>query len=191
MARQTHLARRFFGALWPGKPDADRRRVGRDRAQRAGARRSGSACRTTTAATRSTSRATSRRMLAEHRRTRAIRAGPRPRCCTTSASSTAASACSGACCATLAGAAAGHDMAEAWSEKRGVTRQFGLYLRHPELGAQPHPDVRRQPRGRAVGRGAPGPRPLADHRPARASSSRRSPPPTTTEPHGRCLTCGW
>jgi hypothetical protein len=22
MARQTHLARRFFGALWPGKPDA-------------------------------------------------------------------------------------------------------------------------------------------------------------------------
>jgi hypothetical protein len=36
--------------------------------------------------------------------------------------------------ATLAGAAAGHDMAEAWSEKRGVTRRFGLYLRHAELG---------------------------------------------------------
>jgi len=38
--------------------------------------------------------------------------------------------------ATLAGAAAGHHMAEAWSTKRGVTRRVGLYLRHPELGAE-------------------------------------------------------
>jgi hypothetical protein len=38
--------------------------------------------------------------------------------------------------ATLAGAAAGHEMAEAWSTKRGITRRVGLYLRHPELGAQ-------------------------------------------------------
>jgi hypothetical protein len=37
--------------------------------------------------------------------------------------------------ATVAGAAAGHDMAEAWSGKRGITRRVGLYLRHPELGA--------------------------------------------------------
>lgn len=37
--------------------------------------------------------------------------------------------------ATLAGAAAGHEMADAWSEQRGITRKFGLYLRHPELGA--------------------------------------------------------
>jgi hypothetical protein len=37
--------------------------------------------------------------------------------------------------ATLAGSAAGHDMAEPWSQKRGVTRRFGLYLQHPELGA--------------------------------------------------------
>lgn len=37
--------------------------------------------------------------------------------------------------ATLAGAAAGHDMAESWSAKRGITRRVGLYLRHPELGA--------------------------------------------------------
>jgi hypothetical protein len=36
--------------------------------------------------------------------------------------------------ATLAGAAAGHDMAEVWSEKRGITRRVGLYLRHAELG---------------------------------------------------------
>lgn len=38
--------------------------------------------------------------------------------------------------ATVAGAAAGHDMADVWSEKRGITRRVGLYLRHPELGAQ-------------------------------------------------------
>jgi hypothetical protein len=25
-------------------------------------------------------------------------------------------------------------MAEAWSQKRGLTRRFGLYLRHAELG---------------------------------------------------------
>jgi hypothetical protein len=37
--------------------------------------------------------------------------------------------------ATLAGGAAGHDMAEVWSAKRGITRRVGLYLRHPELGA--------------------------------------------------------
>lgn len=36
--------------------------------------------------------------------------------------------------ATLAGAAAGHDLAEVWSTRRGVTRRVGLYLRHPELG---------------------------------------------------------
>ena len=38
--------------------------------------------------------------------------------------------------ATIAGALAGHDMAEAWSAKRGITRRVGLYLRHPELGAE-------------------------------------------------------
>jgi hypothetical protein len=37
--------------------------------------------------------------------------------------------------ATLAGSAAGHDMADAWSAKRGITRRVGLYLRHGELGA--------------------------------------------------------
>ncbi len=37
--------------------------------------------------------------------------------------------------ATVAGAAAGRDMADAWSEKSGFTRRVGLYLRHPELGA--------------------------------------------------------
>ena len=36
--------------------------------------------------------------------------------------------------ATLAGMAAGHDMADAWSAKQGITRRVGLYLRHGELG---------------------------------------------------------
>jgi hypothetical protein len=37
--------------------------------------------------------------------------------------------------ATLAGAAAGRSSAEAWSTKGGFTRRVGLYLRHPDLGA--------------------------------------------------------
>jgi hypothetical protein len=37
--------------------------------------------------------------------------------------------------ATMAGGAAGHDWADAWSSKRGITRRFGLYLKHPELGS--------------------------------------------------------
>ena len=37
--------------------------------------------------------------------------------------------------ATVAGALAGHGIAEAWSSSRGCTRRAGLYLRHHELGA--------------------------------------------------------
>jgi hypothetical protein len=37
--------------------------------------------------------------------------------------------------ATVCGAVAGRDMADAWSERSGFTRRVGLYLRHPELGA--------------------------------------------------------
>ncbi|HEV3452268.1 MAG TPA: hypothetical protein VG869_13865 [Acidimicrobiia bacterium] len=37
--------------------------------------------------------------------------------------------------ATLAGGAAGHEWAETWSTRRGITRRVGLYLRHGELGA--------------------------------------------------------
>jgi hypothetical protein len=37
--------------------------------------------------------------------------------------------------ATVAGAAAGRSTAEHWSRSRGFTRRVGLYLRHPELGA--------------------------------------------------------
>jgi hypothetical protein len=37
--------------------------------------------------------------------------------------------------ATLAGAAAGRETAEVWTRKGGITRKVGLYLRHPQLGA--------------------------------------------------------
>jgi hypothetical protein len=37
--------------------------------------------------------------------------------------------------ATLAGAAAGRTMAEAWTEGKGFTRRVGLYLRHGPIGA--------------------------------------------------------
>lgn len=37
--------------------------------------------------------------------------------------------------ATLAGAAAGRSMAEAWTEGKGFTRRVGLYLRHAPIGA--------------------------------------------------------
>ena len=37
--------------------------------------------------------------------------------------------------ATLAAAIAGHDSAKDWSRSRGFTRRVGLYLLHPDLGA--------------------------------------------------------
>ncbi len=37
--------------------------------------------------------------------------------------------------ATVSGAAAGPGLASAWSERSGFTRRVGLYLRHPEIGA--------------------------------------------------------
>lgn len=37
--------------------------------------------------------------------------------------------------ATVSGAVAGRHMADAWSERDGFTRRVGLYLRHPQLGA--------------------------------------------------------
>ena len=37
--------------------------------------------------------------------------------------------------ATVSGAVGGPGMADAWSERSGFTRRVGLYLRHPEIGA--------------------------------------------------------
>jgi HD domain len=133
MARQTHLVRRFFGALWPAAPKApdtawvatvlnerefavwkrmpnhDRRhsiRVARDaEAMLAGTQYAGDTCWVEAALLHDIGK---------------LDAG-------LGVFSRVA--------ATPAGAAAGHEMADAWSEKKGITRRFGLYLRHPELGA--------------------------------------------------------
>ena len=37
--------------------------------------------------------------------------------------------------ATVAGALAGHDIALAWQKRGGISRRFGLYLRHDVIGA--------------------------------------------------------
>ena len=37
--------------------------------------------------------------------------------------------------ATVAGGIAGHDIAPAWQARGGISRRFGLYLRHDEIGA--------------------------------------------------------
>jgi len=37
--------------------------------------------------------------------------------------------------ATVAGRSVDHGMAKEWSKRNGITRRVGLYLRHPELGA--------------------------------------------------------
>ncbi len=37
--------------------------------------------------------------------------------------------------ATLSGGVAGHDTAVLWAQRRGFTRRVGLYLQHPEIGA--------------------------------------------------------
>ena len=37
--------------------------------------------------------------------------------------------------ATVSGAAGGPGLADAWSARSGFTRRVGLYLRHPEIGA--------------------------------------------------------
>jgi hypothetical protein len=133
VARQTHLVRRFFGALWPAKPDPTDvvwvATMLNERELEVWAR------------------------LPNHDRRHSIRvahdveamlanteyAGD-PRWAEAALLHDIGKLDSGLgvfgrVLATLAGAAAGHDMAEAWSQKRGVTRRFGLYLRHPELGA--------------------------------------------------------
>ena len=133
MARQTHLARRFFGALWPGKPDptdvAWVRTVLNERELTVWSR------------------------MPNHDRRHSIRVArdvesmlanteyaSDPRWAEAALLHDVGKLDSGLgvfgrVLATLAGAAAGHEMAEPWSQKRGVTRKFGLYLRHPELGA--------------------------------------------------------
>ena len=133
MARQTHLARRFFGALWPGKPDAtdvawvatvlnEQELTVWNRLPNHDRRHSIAVAREVEAQLANTEYASDPRW-AEAALLHDI------------GKLDSGLGVFGRVMATLAGAAAGHDIADAWSEKRGVTRKFGLYLRHPELGA--------------------------------------------------------
>ena len=133
MARQTHLARRFFGALWPGKPGAadvawvatvlnERELAAWERMPNHDRRHSIRVARDVDAQLANTEYADDPRW-AEAALLHDV------------GKLDSGLGVFGRVLATLAGAAAGHEMADAWSEKRGVTRKFGLYLRHPELGA--------------------------------------------------------
>jgi hypothetical protein len=133
MSRAAHLVRRFVGALRPGGPSAAdeawvaevldpgelavwSRMAGHDRRHAVGV------ARRVDAALASTDQAGDRRWLAAAllHDVGKLDAG------------LGVFARVGA---TLAGAAAGHEWADVWSTKRGITRRVGLYLRHPELGA--------------------------------------------------------
>jgi hypothetical protein len=133
MARQTHLARRFFGALWPGRPDAtdvawvatvlnDQELTVWNRMPNHDRRHSINVARDVEAELANTKYAGDPRW-AEAALLHDV------------GKLDSGLGVFGRVFATLAGAAAGHDMAEPWSQKRGITRKFGLYLRHPELGA--------------------------------------------------------
>lgn len=133
MSRAAHLTRRFFGALRPGGLSAEdgawvagildpgerelwSRMAAQDR------RHSVGVARRVDAALASTAEAGDRRWLAAALLHDVGKLD-------------AALGVFGRVGATLAGAAGGHERAEAWSSRRGMTRRFGLYLRHPELGA--------------------------------------------------------
>ena len=114
------------------------------------------------------------------------------RCSTTSASSTPRLGVFGRVGATLAGAAAGHDMAPLWSKKRGITRRVGLYLRHPELGADRirvagGPDVAARWAAAHHDRTA---WDATGHPDARARRARTTPTTTERRPRGSCVRCG-
>jgi hypothetical protein len=133
MARRTHLARRFFGALWPGKPDAadvawvatvlnEQELTVWSRMPNHDRRHSICVARDVEAMLSNTEYASDPRW-AEAALLHDV------------GKLDSGLGVFGRVLATLAGAAAGHDMAEPWSQKGGVTRKFGLYLLHPELGA--------------------------------------------------------
>ncbi|MCZ7526024.1 MAG: HD domain-containing protein [Acidimicrobiia bacterium] len=131
--RAAHLARRFVGALWPGRPRAvDEEWVARvllpgelalwRRMPRHDRRHSIRVARAVQAALAGTVHDEDSRWLAAAllHDVGKLDAGL---------------GVYGRVVATLAGGAAGHEMADAWSARRGFTRRVGLYLRHGELGA--------------------------------------------------------
>lgn len=132
MKRGAHLAKRFFGALRPGGPGAaDKRWVASILTPEE------------LALWRQMKHHDRRHSVAVARRVEQSLGGSEdaePRWCAAALLHDVGKLDSGLgvvgrVSATLAGGLAGHDMAAVWSQKRGITRRVGLYLRHPELGA--------------------------------------------------------
>ena len=179
--RAVHLSRRFFGALRPGPPRRRRRRVGGIGARPRRASRCGSASPITTAAMRSASRATCEARARGHalRRRPAVdlgRAAARHR-----QARRAVSACSAGWWPRSPAPPRATTWPTPWSEKSGFTRRVGLYLRHPELGA----DRIRLAGGPRKRRAGPPPTTTPSTGPTTSasptSSSAPSTPPTTTD----------
>jgi hypothetical protein len=124
-----HLARRFAGALWPGGPNPADERWARQW------------CSDAEAALWSRLSGPDRRHAVGVAR-RVVRAGQTDRPVVAAAllhdigKVVAGLGTYGRVIATAAGLAAGPQMAESWSQRRGFTRRAGLYLRHDELGAE-------------------------------------------------------
>jgi len=127
--RLGHLTKRFFGSLWPAGPRADDEQwVSSVLAERE------------LVLWRRMSRADRRHAVAVGRRVeRALRDEATPAVLAAALLHDVGKVAArlgtyGRVVATVAGAAAGRSMADAWTQGRGFTRKVGLYLRHDELG---------------------------------------------------------
>ena len=128
--RFGHLAKRFFGSLWPRGPSADTeqwvRSVLNDGEHKLWRRMSKADRRHAAAVARRVEHA-----LGDQANKPVLAAALLHDVGKVSAGL----GTYGRVIATVAGGAAGRSMAEAWTEGKGFTRRVGLYLRHPELGA--------------------------------------------------------
>lgn len=130
MARLSHLARRFFGSLRPGGPSAadqawvDDHLLPGERAL--WQRLSGPDRRHAVGVAREVQRALG------HEATRPVLAAALLHDVGKVESGLRTY---GRVVATVSGAVAGREMAHTWSRQRGFARKVGLYLRHPDLGA--------------------------------------------------------
>jgi len=128
--RLGHLTKRFFGSLWPKGPSRGSeewvRSVLRDGELKLWQRMSGADRRHAVGVARDVERRLG------HQATKPVLAAALLHDVGKVA---AGLGTYGRVIATVAGLAAGHTMAEAWTQKKGFTRKVGLYLRHPILGA--------------------------------------------------------
>lgn len=128
--RLGHLTKRFFGSLWPAGPSADNERwvasVLSDNELKLWTRMSRADRRHAVGVAREVERELG------HQATKPVLAAALLH---DVGKVSAGLGTYGRVVATVAGAAAGRSMAQAWTEGKGFTRKVGLYLRHPELGA--------------------------------------------------------